>query len=188
MKSDFAQVRRWIGRGDGQHRLGLVATKPRLLMTASVLLGVIVCFVSWCGIDYWRSGYRPPRTDDIVGMSAQFRERDTGIEFGPFDVDESSWNAICESLSPWEHDWSPAKWEYMGTLTVRIRNGRTLHVCLFDLPSEPVGAFSLGPNELDRGYFRGGNSNRLRKVLKDAYSRTQAKNDSTNGPSEPPRR
>jgi hypothetical protein len=101
-----------------------------------------------------------------------------GEERGPFVIPPEHWKPILDALTPATWDPEPAPWQVLGSLEIKDKKGRSIHVSLYDLfEVSPPGAFSAGPTFEDRVYFRGGDSNRLRKALRAAYDRIEQRTD-----------
>jgi hypothetical protein len=140
-------------------RLGLVALA---VMVAALLFARLVP----------TKGFDFPATSEIASMNAKFIERDSGDE-GSFPVPSTSQSEILAALSPSTYDRFPSKWEIMGELDIKTISGNSIHVELYDLGDDPVGAFAAGPTFESRTYYRGGNSGQLRIALEKALSESK---------------
>jgi hypothetical protein len=103
------------------------------------------------------------------------------IEYSPVGENEQGgyliapeyWKPILDALSPAKRDHSPAAWQVLGSLAIELKNGRSFHLSLYELSDSPPGAFSAGPTNKDRVYYRGGDSKRLREAMQAAYEATK---------------
>jgi len=88
-----------------------------------------------------------------------------------FPVPQDSWGALLDALSPSQVGESPPPpWIVLGVLHITTRSGVDHWAKLCLVMDEEVGAFFAGPRERELDPYRGGNSQKLERALKDAYS------------------
>lgn len=108
-----------------------------------------------------------PAINDIESMVATYKVRVQEKEI-KFTVTQSSWSKIRDALMPARHDCSPARWQWLGELEIKTKEGGRVYIWLFFLPEGP-GAFAAGRTWEQRTYYRGGDSAKLKQALQAAY-------------------
>jgi hypothetical protein len=116
-----------------------------------------------------RPSYTFPPTSDIASIEAKIYYLDEKTR--TVEVPRSLYDELFLALSPSSYDIFPAKWQVLGQLEVRTKNGMSIHISLYDL-KDPVGAFSAGASFESRSYYRGGNSTHVKSVLERARAAT----------------
>lgn len=86
-----------------------------------------------------------------------------GSNFTKFDVAPEWWPKLWDTMQPATIDFLPAKWKTIGSITVKFKNNSSVFIGLYVLKETP-GAFSIGP-----WYYRGGDSDKMKKVINAAY-------------------
>ena len=106
-----------------------------------------------------------PSPDEVEAIRAILRDEDDGDV--RFPVPREKWPAIFDALTPAAKDDHPLTWQWMGTLVITKRSGRSVIVGLFYL-GEGQGAFRI---EARSGpvYYRGGDSVKLEAALRSAH-------------------
>jgi hypothetical protein len=141
-------------------------------------LGLAVAFLATAVILYFFCLIRPsdqklpalgeielPALGEIESMEA-INEID-GVSRSRFTVPREKWPEFLAALSPAEVDQHPLTWTSIGMLLITKHGGVHVAVGLFFLRAEP-GAFSVGMRG-DRVYYRGGDSEALKRTLQAAY-------------------
>jgi len=149
--------------------------KPRFQYSLRTLL----LFVTICAIilGCWRwlhpiySLFQP---DDVISMEVLWF-CDGHRDWSGLELSEKQWRGILAALSPSEYDPSPCNWQVLAAIEIHTKNNERFRLGAYYLPSEPIGAFSVGPTFEQRSYRRGGNSDRLKEVLANAYAEFEAK-------------
>jgi hypothetical protein len=123
-------------------------------------------------VEHPETGYVFPDPQDIESVRLRFPGGE-GIErVRDCEVPKSSWSKIISCLTPSQLDPRPAKWDKIGVMTIRTHTGQKLRVGLFHI-DEPVGAFNVDADSGKRHYYRGGNSEQLRKAMTAAYAESK---------------
>lgn len=120
-----------------------------------------------------RGGDPLPALDEIASMAATYHELPQRRDI-KFTVPQSHWSKIREALVPAKRDYSAAKWQGLGELTIVTKRGSRVLVWLYFLPEGP-GAFAVGQSWDQRAYFRGGDSAKLKQALQAAYAASRPK-------------
>ncbi len=131
----------------------------RPLSTASVLFATLAV---GCG-----GGDPLPAVSDIKAMKATVFAR-WAEKRHEFAVPQQHWQEILDSLRPASRDYEPLTWQHPADLEITTADGHVVSVQLYEL-QEPPGAFSIRVDERHKPYYRGGDSERLRKALKAAH-------------------
>jgi len=91
------------------------------------------------------------------------------------EVSEKQWKDILAALSPSEYGPFPCKWQILAAIEIHTKQNELVWLGTYNLPSEPIGAFSVGPTPNERTYRRGGNSDRLKEALEKAYAESETR-------------
>lgn len=110
-----------------------------------------------------------PKVKSIDRMTATSYQDQKDTQF---DVPQEHWESILDALRPAKRDRSPAKWWGLGRLDIKLKGGRSLVVMLYRTHDGP-GAFAAGGTFAQRVYYRGGDSEKLEKAFRAAYSASQ---------------
>jgi hypothetical protein len=146
--------------------------KNMMLLCAAILFGSIGCNMQ----PKVEDGRQVPPISDVTEMKAKMYspDKDTLGKQITFVVPKEHWQPIYDNVVPADVDPAPAKWEWMGELTISLNNGESRMVFLFNLDG-PKGAFAAGTNWKHRQYYRGGNSAQLKQALLAAYEASKKK-------------
>ena len=136
---------------------------------------VIIFVISALAITNWllwspSRPSRPPLGPPVRPLPAIDRVARVGatIQFGhrvsTFEVPKEYWSRLWATMEPANRDNHAAKWVALGEMDVSTLNGDNFVVHLYTL-SEPPGAFSVVPPVGKRVYYRGGDSDALKRVL-----------------------
>jgi hypothetical protein len=136
---------------------------------------VTVCAIL-LGLLRWLHGpiYSLPELDEVRSVQVLWfydgQRHRPGIE-----VPEKHWKDIYAALSPSRYDPLPAKWVVLAGIEIRTKQGQRFWVGAYDVRSEAIGAFSVGPTFEERTYRRGGDSARLKESLAEVYAERETK-------------
>ena len=174
-------------RSEGSAGAGLSRGCRRAFFVA---FGAILCLgLAMWGVQAVLSipWYALPELDEVVSIRVEWfaydpNDRSKDIAEG-FDVPQEFWPEIYACLTPAEHDSHAAKWQTLGYMTAAKNDGQRVAVYLFYIP-KGKGAFSVGPENGGRTYYRGGDSAQLQAVLRRAYDavKAQDKDDVSEAP------
>ncbi len=100
-----------------------------------------------------------------------------------FTLEQKSIPDLLGALTPCEYDWDPAKWQVLGRLDIKLKDGSRCSVHIYDTYHE-FAAFSIG-----RRYYRGGSNEDLKRLLGALKTEGHDGHDADNrGKSETPSR
>lgn len=115
------------------------------------------------------TGYVFPDVKEITSIQLlnTVEESDENPKY--FEVSKANWPVLLSSLEPSEYDPSPAKWVAIGVMRIQQRKGPVIEIELFTVRGN-IGAFAVEPTSGgERKYYRGGNSESLKKAIRSAY-------------------
>jgi len=119
-------------------------------------LASLILLFSGCEND--RPPFALPRAPEITVMFAEVYEDET---LKRFEVPETFYEPILESLNDAKKDRFPSEWAELGSIEIAMRSG-LLEVELFRT-GEPIGAFRANEN-----YYRGGLDAEFVRVITEA--------------------
>jgi hypothetical protein len=90
-------------------------------------------------------------------------------------VPRADWPTFYSAMLPATKDDHPSKWVGTGDLHLKLKNGKTFYIELFDLQGAKIGAFAAGPTFETRTYYRGGNSQKLNQAISDLLKASRDK-------------
>lgn len=139
-----------------------------------VYLALIVAVIS-AGIVWYRIRAEPaggtlPEIGEVTAMRAFLDEYGSG-EY--FNVPQKYWQQILDEMRPATVDDRYAKWAVLGSLKIEIQTHKNITLVFFYAP-EDVGAYMDVTNDAKTIRYRGGDSERLRQVLKAARAEVVA--------------
>lgn len=155
-----------------------VSPEPRRTSRALFLAATLVILLSGVWF-YVRSGdtrVRLPDLADIRSVQATFFDREQ-LANVTFEVPSEHWDAIFSALVPARRADDAAKWPGFGRLELKLADGGSYLVSLYN-PTSETGAFSAGPTFESRVYYRGGNSHDLEQALARAFSASAVNSES----------
>ncbi len=157
--------RRWI--------LAWIIGGTLLLLLLWAILDALI-FAAFGDLVWWpATGYPFPEPSQIASMhvvSWHDPNRASGRGSWKFDIPEQFWSGVIDGLSPSQRDKHPLKWTLNGEIEVVLKNDDRFVVDVYYLGGRGAGAFSAGPTFKSRVYYRGGKSDRIAQVIREAHS------------------
>lgn len=134
---------------------------PLLIFVGIVTLG---CRRHIETVERPETGYAFPTAEAITRIHV--RNDGLVMDFEDFEAPTSDWSRLLAALSPSQSDSSPAGWEGLASLQIRLTEGEILNVEVYALIDKPVGAFAVdSPPPHGRRFYRGGNTKRFMEAL-----------------------
>jgi len=162
--------------------LAKVIMRPHILQCLpsipQPLIGIFVAgFLSLGGCDHTlksvehpETGYEFPSPGEI--MAIEVFAHAGQLEPENYQVPNTQWPQVVAALSPSQFEPSPLPWEVLCELVIHTKEGEVLHVHVYSLSDQLVGAFSVKTSAPmnERKYYRGGDTQEFLVAIRAAAS------------------